>query len=51
MVIYETPPAARQVQRNLTEEPLTIRAVDLSTGREVWSREVRDTTYLGPFPP
>jgi hypothetical protein len=51
MVIYETPPAARQVQGNLIEEPLKIRAVDLSTGREVWSREVRDTAYRGPFPP
>jgi hypothetical protein len=51
MVIYETPPAARQVQGNLIEEPLKIRAVNLPTGKEVWSREVRDTTYRGPFPP
>ena len=50
-VIYETPPFARQVQGDLIEEPLKIRAVDLSTGEEVWSREVRDTTYRGRFPP
>ena len=50
-VIYETPPYARQIQGNLIQEPLKIRAVDLSTGQEMWSREVRDTTYRGPFPP
>ena len=50
-VIYETPPYARQVQGNVMEEPLMIRAVDLSTSEEVWSREVRDTTYRGPYPP
>jgi hypothetical protein len=50
-VIYETPPYARQVQGNVVEEPLQIRAVDLSTGQEVWSEEVRDTAYRGPFPP
>ena len=50
-VIYDTPPYARQVQGNVVEEPLQIRAVDLSTGQEVWSEEVRDTTYRGPYPP
>ena len=36
---------------DLIEEPLTLRAFSLDSGRERWSRELRDTTYYGPFPP
>jgi hypothetical protein len=50
-VIYETSPYTRQVKGDLLEEPLKIRAVDLSTAQQVWSRPIRDTTYLGPLPP
>ena len=35
----------------LVEHPRRIRAIDLVTGKEVWSQAVRDTTNRGPFPP
>lgn len=50
-VIYETGAYVRRTGTQMTEEPLKIRAVDLNSGRELWSREVRDTAYHGPFPP
>lgn len=50
-VIYETPAFLRQTEGSLVTEPLKIRTVDLKTGRELWSREVRDTTYRGTLPP
>ena len=49
--IYESQPYARQTGQALVEEPLKIRAVDLKTGNELWSRQVRDTSFVGPFPP
>jgi hypothetical protein len=33
-----------------TERPLRLRAVDLASGRELWSWEIRDTEFRGPFP-
>jgi hypothetical protein len=50
-VIYETGPYLRQTKKRLVDEPLKIRAVDLQKGQELWSRQVRDTIYRGPFPP
>lgn len=35
----------------LIQEPLALRAFSLDSGRERWSRELRDTTYYGPYPP
>lgn len=32
------------------EQPLCLRAVDLTTGRELWSWEIRDPAFRGPFP-
>ena len=48
--IYETGPFVRRTESGLVDEPLKIRAVDLRTGQELWSREVRDTAYRGPYP-
>src|SRR5262249_1769751 len=50
-VIFETGPYARRTRTGVVEEPLKLRAVDLQSGNELWSRQVRDTTYRGPFPP
>jgi hypothetical protein len=50
-VIYETGPYLRRTENGLVDEPLKIRAVDLQTGQELWSWQVRDTTFRGPFPP
>jgi len=50
-VVLETGPYSRQAEEALVEEPPKIRAVDLQTGKEVWSKEVRDPEFRGPFPP
>jgi hypothetical protein len=50
-VIYQTPPYARRRNRRMVQEPLQIRAVDLSTGVPVWSQPVRDTVDRQPPPP
>lgn len=50
-VIYETGPYVRRTGQGMVEEPLKIRAVDLRTGQELWSWQVRDTTFSGAFPP
>lgn len=50
LVIYQTGPYVRRTQKGLVDEPLKIRAVDMNTGKELWSRTIRDTAYRGPFP-
>jgi hypothetical protein len=32
------------------DQPRRLSAVDLKTGKELWSRPIRETTYLGPYP-
>lgn len=51
LLIYETGPYSRRTDSGMADEPLKIRAVDLATGEERWSRPIRDTRYRGPFPP
>ncbi len=50
-IIYETGPYVRRTDKGAVDEPLKIRAVDLRTGQELWTWQVRDTTFRGPFPP
>jgi hypothetical protein len=50
-VIYQTPPYARRQGQSIVEEPLQLRAADLSTGARVWSQPVRDTVDRQPPPP
>jgi photosystem II stability/assembly factor-like uncharacterized protein len=45
-IVYETGPYVR----GETAEPLKIRAADLQTGKELWSRVVRDTAQRSPRP-
>ena len=49
-IIYETGPYTRRTEKGLVHEPLKIRAANMKTGQELWSRAIRDTTYRGPFP-
>ena len=49
-LVYVAQPATRRDGEKWIEEPLRLRAVDLATGREVWTREIRDTAFRGPFP-
>jgi hypothetical protein len=32
------------------DQPRRLSAMDLRTGNELWSRPIRETTYLGPYP-
>lgn len=41
----------RQADGNFEHAPLSVRAIDLASGTELWRRSVRDTKYRGPFPP
>lgn len=50
-IVFETGPYERRTNGTMMAEPMKVRAVDLDTGREAWSRAVRDTVYRGPFPP
>jgi hypothetical protein len=50
-VIYQTPPFARRQGQRMVQEPLQIRAADLSTGAPVWSQPMRDTVDREPPPP
>ncbi|WP_062542021.1 WD40/YVTN/BNR-like repeat-containing protein [Rufibacter tibetensis] len=51
IVIYQTQPYTIRTKEGLKKEPLKVRALDLKTSKELWSQEVRDTTYRGPMPP
>ena len=46
-LIYETTPYIRAGKA----EPAKLRGVSLANGHEVWSVEVRELEYRGPFPP
>ena len=50
-ILYETRPYAESHGGELIGEPLSIRVADLGSGAELWSMEIRDTEYRGPFPP
>ena len=50
-VIYQTPPYARRQGRRMVQEPVQLRAADLTTGAQVWSQPVRDTVNRQPPPP
>jgi hypothetical protein len=45
-IVYETGP----YERGETREPLKVRAADLQSGKELWSRPVRDTVMRTPRP-
>jgi hypothetical protein len=51
MLLYVSRPYGRRVDGKWLQEPLELRAVDLSGGREAWKTPIRDTAYHGPFPP
>lgn len=50
-IVFEAGPHARRVEGAMQEQPLRVQAVDLTSGENVWSRDVRDMAYRGPFPP
>jgi hypothetical protein len=48
LLLFVTEPFAR---RGEPEQPVKLRAVSLESGKEIWSKEIRDTKFRGPFPP
>jgi hypothetical protein len=50
-LIHETNVTSRLVRDQVVVEPGKLRAVDLTTGTEVWSHAIRETNYRGPYPP
>jgi hypothetical protein len=50
--LYHTVPA-HAVRRDgkFDERPFSLRAVDLKTGAEAWTKAAGDTSFRGPFPP
>ena len=49
-LLHMSRPTGRRVDGRWVEDPLRIRAVDLTTGVERWSLPLRDTSYRGPRP-
>ncbi|HEY7213073.1 MAG TPA: hypothetical protein VIC28_00515 [Thermoanaerobaculia bacterium] len=49
-LVHVAPITSRREGSKLTDQPLRLRAVDLATGQELWTREIRDTNFRGPFP-
>ncbi|HEV3261806.1 MAG TPA: hypothetical protein VG013_33460 [Gemmataceae bacterium] len=50
-VVFETRPYVHRTETGLVNEPSRIRAVDMRTGKEIWSRQIRDTAFRGAMPP
>lgn len=51
IIFYEVGPYIRVESGEEREVPLQIVAVDLRTGKELWSKRILDTIYRGPSPP
>ncbi len=49
-LIHVAQPGNRREGTKVIDRPLRLRAVDLTTGSELWTREIRDTAFRGPFP-
>jgi hypothetical protein len=49
-LIHVVQPGLRAEGGKLIEQPLRLRAVDLTTGRELWTREILDTEFRGAIP-
>lgn len=50
ILIYESGPYLRRSGNDIKETPLQIIAVDLDTGKQVWTKQIMDFIYRGPFP-
>lgn len=43
-------PFSRRIDGRMIDQPLSLRAIDVGSGAQIWSRPLRDTTYRGPRP-
>ncbi len=51
LLVHEVQRQAQLVDGAWTEEPRKVRAIDLETGAERWTRPLRDTAFRGTLPP
>ena len=51
VVVVVTPPGGYLQGEEWIEERLALRGLSLATGLELWSHEIRDSAYQGPYPP
>jgi hypothetical protein len=50
-LFYVTPAVIERAGGELiTDQPRRLSVLDLKNGKELWSRPIRETTYLGPYP-
>jgi hypothetical protein len=49
-LVHVAQPTMHLEDGKMVERPLRLRAVELTTGREAWRREIRDTAWRGPVP-
>jgi hypothetical protein len=50
-IVFQTPPVVRRQGEEMVQEPVLLRAVDLTTSTPVWNQPVRDTVDREPPPP
>jgi hypothetical protein len=50
-VIYESATYNQRTEQGFIEQPHRLVAIDLKTGSQVWSLQLGQTDYTGPFPP
>ena len=50
-VMYVTDSYFRRIGNEEVSQELSLTAIDIVSGREIWSHEIRDTRYSGPYPP
>jgi hypothetical protein len=51
LLVTTTGPALRQTAQGAVEEPLQVKALDLTTGEVAWAQPIRDTVNRLPPPP
>lgn len=49
-LLYVSQRSVRARGNEVVDEPMQLRAFDLAQGRQLWSREVSDPNFRGPFP-
>lgn len=50
-ILYVAMPSVRKEGDKRVEQPLRLVSMDLLSGTDVWTSEVVDSSYRGPFPP
>ncbi len=50
-LVYASEPMMARRGKEMVQEPLQLRAIDLSSGVQVWAHKVRNTDFAGPFAP